>query len=45
MSAYLAQQRPGVREIRISYCNGYFYNFQPARFATIGPQRHQIRLY
>jgi hypothetical protein len=36
--------RPGVREIHINYCGGYFYNCQPARFAAIGPQRHQIRL-
>ena len=45
MGAYLAQRRPGVRDIRINYCSGYFYNCQPARFAAIGPQRHQIRLY
>jgi hypothetical protein len=45
MGAYLAQRRPGVREIHINYCSGYFYNCQPARFATISPQRHQIRLY
>lgn len=43
MGAYLAQRRPGVREIRINYCSGYFYNCQPARFAT-GPRRHQMRL-
>jgi hypothetical protein len=45
MGAYLAQRRPGLREIHINYCGGYFYNFQLARFATIGPRRHQIRLY
>ena len=45
MGAYLAQLRPGIREIRINYCGGYFYNLQPAPFATIGPQPRQIRLY
>lgn len=45
MGAYLAQRRPGVREIRVNYCGGYYYNLQPGRFATIGPQRRQIRLY
>ncbi len=44
MGAYLAQRRPGVREIHVNYCSGYFYNCQPARFATVGPQRRQIRL-
>jgi len=45
MGAYLAQRRPGVQEIRINYCGGYFYNFQPVRFAPTGPHRGQIRLY
>jgi hypothetical protein len=45
MGACLAHRRPGVREIHINYCSGYFYNCRPARFATIGPERHQIRLY
>ena len=45
MGAYLARRRPGLREIHINYRSGYFYNFQPAQFATIGPQRPQIRLY
>jgi hypothetical protein len=45
MGAHLARKRPGVREIRINYCGGYYYNFQPARLATIGPQPRQIRLY
>jgi hypothetical protein len=44
MGACLAQSRPGVREIRINYCSGYFYNCQPAQFATISPARHQILL-
>jgi hypothetical protein len=45
MGAYLARARPGVREVRINYCGGYYYNFQPGRLATIGPPRRQIRLY
>lgn len=45
MGAYLAQRRPGIREIRINYCSGYFYNCRPAQFATIGSRRHLIRLY
>jgi hypothetical protein len=45
MGAYLAQRRPGVQEIRINYCGGYFYSFQPVRFAPTGPHRGQIRLY
>jgi hypothetical protein len=45
MGAYLAQRRPGVQEIRINYGGGYFYNFQPVRFAPTGPHRGQIRLY
>jgi hypothetical protein len=45
MGAYLAQERSGVREIRINYGGRYFYNFQPGRFATIGPRRRQIRLH
>jgi hypothetical protein len=39
MGAYLAQRRPGVQEIRINYCGGYFYSFQPVRFAPTGPHR------
>ena len=45
MGAYLAQRRPGVREIRINYGGGHYYNFQPGRFAPIGAERGQIRLY
>jgi len=45
MGACLARRRPGVREIRIHYCSGYFYNCRPAQFAAIGPGRHQVRLY
>jgi hypothetical protein len=45
MGACLAQRRPGVREIRINYCGGYYYNLRPGRFAPTGPQRRQVRLY
>ena len=45
MGAQLARRRPGVREIRINYCGGYYYNLRPARFAAAGPPRSQIRLY
>jgi hypothetical protein len=45
MGAYLAQGRPGVREIRINYGGGYYYNLRPGRFASTGRQRRQARLY
>jgi hypothetical protein len=45
MGACLARGRPGVREIRINYCGGNYYNFGPGRFAPIGPQQREIRLY
>jgi hypothetical protein len=44
MGACLAEQRPGVREISISYGGGLYYNRRPARFHRIGPQRGQTRL-
>jgi hypothetical protein len=45
MGAYLAQQRPGVREISLSYGGGHFYNMRPAGFHRTGPQRGQVRLH
>jgi hypothetical protein len=45
MGAYLAQGRPGVREIRINYGGGYYYNIRPGRFATAGPRGRQARFY
>jgi hypothetical protein len=45
MGAYLAQQRPGVREISISYGGGSYYNTRPASFQRTGPQRGQMRLH
>jgi hypothetical protein len=41
----LAQRSPGVQEIRVNYCGGHYYNLRPARFATAGPQRRQVRLH
>jgi hypothetical protein len=45
MGAWLNQQRPGVREIRINYGSGRFYSTQPCRFTPCGPPPHQIRLH
>jgi hypothetical protein len=45
MGAWLNRQRPGVREIRINYGSGRYYNTQPCRFAHSGPPAHQTRLY
>lgn len=45
MGACLARQRRGVREVRINYGGGSYYNLQPRRFARAGPHHHQIRLY
>jgi erythromycin esterase-like protein len=45
MGARLAGQRPGVREIRISYGSGGFYNGGPRQFARRADQPGQIRLY
>jgi hypothetical protein len=45
MGAYLARRRPGVREIRINYRGGHYYNLRPCRFAAIGPPRGQVRLH
>jgi hypothetical protein len=45
MGANLAQRRPGVTEIRISYASGGFYNGEPRRFrGRIGPRRQHPRL-
>ena len=45
MGARLAGQRPGVREIRISYGSGGFYNGGPRQFARRADQMGKIRLY
>ena len=46
LGACLARQRPGLREIRISYGGGRYYNMQPRRFRRrIGLRRRQARLH
>ena len=45
LGAHLAGQRPGLREIRISYGGGRFYNNEPRRFRRrAGPWGHRTRL-
>lgn len=45
LGACVAGQRPGVREIRISYGAGRFYNIEPRRFRRrLSLRRHQARL-
>jgi hypothetical protein len=38
MGAWLARQRPWVREIQINYHRGRYYNLGPRRFASRGPR-------
>jgi hypothetical protein len=45
MGARLAGQRPGVREIRISYGGGGFYNGGPRQFVRRANPQDKIRLY
>jgi len=45
MGAWLRRQRPGVREIRINYGSGWYYNTQPCRFTPDGAPPRQIRLH
>jgi hypothetical protein len=45
VGAHLAQQRPGVRDIQISYASGSFYNFEPRRFRRSSSPPQQARLY
>ena len=44
MGAWLNRQRPGVREIRVNYGGGWYYNTRPCRFAHRPPPR-RIRLH
>jgi hypothetical protein len=44
MGAGLAGQRPGLREIRISYGGGSFYNGEPRQFARRADSQGKIRL-
>jgi hypothetical protein len=45
LGACLARQRPGVREIRINYGSGHYYNLQPRQFRRISLRQRKIRLY
>jgi hypothetical protein len=45
MGAGLARQRPGVREIRISYGGGGFYNGGPRQLARRADPHDKLRLY
>ena len=45
MGAGLAEQRPGIRDIRISYGSGSFYNGEPRQFARPADSQGTIRLY
>lgn len=45
MGARLAGQRPGVREIRISYGGGGSYNGGPRHFARLADPAGKIRLH
>ena len=45
LGACLARQRPGIREIRISYGGGRFWNFKSCQFALQASPQEPIRLY
>jgi hypothetical protein len=45
MGAGLAEHRPGIREIRISYGGGSFYNGEPRQFARRTDSQGTIRLH
>src|ERR1019366_4717603 len=45
LCARLAGQRPGLREIRIRYGGGQFYNIQPRRFRRLLGLRRRARLH
>jgi hypothetical protein len=45
MGSWLARKRPGVREIRINYGGGRYYNMQPREFARRGGPARRIRLH
>jgi len=44
LGARLAERRPGVREIRVSYGNGSYYNLSPQRFKRQWTLRRRARL-
>jgi hypothetical protein len=45
MGAWLAQKRPEVREIRVNYGGGRYYNMQPCAFAGRGGPARRMRLH
>jgi hypothetical protein len=45
MGARLAEQRPGIQEIRIGYGAGYYWNFEPHQFARHTDTQGHIRLH
>jgi hypothetical protein len=45
LGACLARQRPGVREIRISYGSGRFWNIESRQFADRASVQGPVRLY
>ena len=45
LGAHLARQRPGVRDIRISYAGGTFYNVEPRQFRPRPSPPPQARLH
>ena len=45
MGARVAGQRPGIREVQISYGGGSFYNCEPGQFARRTEPQGQIRLH
>jgi hypothetical protein len=45
MGAWLGRQRPGVREIQISYGGGSFYNCEPRQFDRSMSPRQPVRLH
>lgn len=45
MGARLAEQRPGIQEIRISYGAGSYWNFGPRQFACRADQCGAMRLH
>lgn len=44
LGAWLARQRPGIREIRIGYGSGRYYNLGPRRFRVARQRPRQVRL-
>ena len=45
MGTWLARERPGVREIRISYGGGGYYNGGPRQFVRSADPQDKMRLY